>query len=187
MKRDELARPWWLLPPGRLHPSWWIPLGAVLIWMDFAGGPGSQFPVAYVIPVALAAWYSGRWPALALAVGIPLAHVAFLVTSSYQAGALGQVAAPIGETIFRAAVIFVMALWFARLSEHERALERHVQRLEGLLPICSFCKSIRNKAGEWETLETFISTRSEAEFSHGFCASCGKLHYPDSYPTSEAS
>ena len=76
-----------------------------------------------------------------------------------------------------------MALWFARLSEHERALRRHVQRLEGLLPICSFCKSIRNKSGEWETLETFISTRSEAEFSHGFCADCGRTHYPESYPT----
>ena len=119
----------------------------------------------------------------ALAVAVPLAHVLFIVLASNTPGDLGQLAAPIGETLFRGVVIFVMALWFARLSEHEHALERHVQRLEGLLPICSFCKSIRNKSGDWEPLETFISTRSEAEFSHGFCASCGKTHYPESYPS----
>jgi hypothetical protein len=70
-----------------------------------------------------------------------------------------------------------MALWIARLSEHERALTRYVQRLEGLLPICAFCKSIRNTDDQWEPLETFISTRSDAEFSHGFCPTCVKTHY----------
>ena len=65
----------------------------------------------------------------------------------------------------------------ADLSEHERALTRYVQRLEGLLPICAFCKSIRNKDEQWEPLETFISTRSDAEFSHGFCPTCVKTHY----------
>jgi hypothetical protein len=182
MQRDELASPWWLLPPGRLHPWWWIVVGAGLIWIDYDGGSASQFPVLYVIPVALAAWYSGRWPAVALAVAVPLAHIIFLVLALKQPAELGTLAVPVGTTIFRGVVIVIMALWFARLSGHERAMHRHVQRLEGLLPICSFCKSIRNKSGDWEPLETFISTRSEAEFSHGFCTNCGKTHYPESYP-----
>jgi hypothetical protein len=71
-----------------------------------------------------------------------------------------------------------MALWFARLAELERDLARRVKVLEGLLPICAFCKNIRNEAGEWERLESFISKRSEAEFSHGICQSCGEKHYP---------
>jgi len=75
-------------------------------------------------------------------------------------------------------VIVVMALWFARLAELERDLEGRVKVLEGLLPICAFCKNIRNEAGEWERLETFISKRSGAEFSHGVCPSCGDMHYP---------
>lgn len=155
---------------------WWIGIGAALIWLDYSPGPGTQFPVVYVIPVMLAAWYSGRWPALALAVALPLSHVVLLVALWRQpAEDLPELLA---TTIFRGAVIMVMALWFSRLSEHERELHRYVERLEGLLPICAFCKSIRNKAGDWETIETFISQRSEAQFSHTFCPSCGKTHYP---------
>jgi hypothetical protein len=175
MNRNALARPWWLLPPGRLHPGWWVAMAALLFWIDYVSGPNTQFPVFYVVPVSLAAWYSGRWPALALAVAVPVVHMLLWVAVWRQAGPLTTL---IVTTTIRGAVIVVMALWFARLSEHERALERHVQTLEGLLPICSFCKKIRNEAGNWERLEAFISKRSDAQFSHSFCPDCGKTHYP---------
>jgi hypothetical protein len=170
----ERARPWWLLPVGRIHPLWWSGIGAGLIWIDYLVGPSTQFPVLYVIPVSLAAWYSGRWPALALAAAVPLVHIMFLVTvwaSPDEATAL------VSTTIFRGVVIAVMALWFARLSEHERSLHRYVLKLEGLLSICSFCKSIRNEAGDWEPMEAFISTRSKAEFSHCLCTNCLQRQY----------
>jgi len=124
----------------------------------------------------LAAWYSGRWPALALALVTPLAHSVFLMAVWKQAGDPLTV---VGPTLFRGTMIMITALWFARLSEHERELHRYMERLEGLLPICAFCKSIRNKAGDWEPIETYISERSEAEFTHGFCPTCGKTHYPE--------
>ena len=152
---------------------WWALAGVGLIWIDHAAGPLSQFPVLYVIPVSLAAWYSGRRTALALATVVPVAHLLFLAEFWTPAANWTTFAA----TVVRGAVIFVMALWIARLSEHERALTRYVQRLEGLLPICAFCKSIRNTDDQWEPLETFISTRSDAEFSHGFCPTCVKTHY----------
>jgi hypothetical protein len=172
----QARRPLWLLPMGRLDPRWWVVIGAALVGVDYWLGPSAQFPVIYVIPVALAAWYSGRRPALALAIVMPAIHAAMLLTLWNPPGDLFQVLAP---TLFRAVVIFVMALWFARLADHERKLHHFVERLEGLLPICSFCKSIRNQDGEWESLEHFISSRSAAEFSHSFCKSCGKMHYPD--------
>jgi len=176
MNQQVLARPWWLLPPGRLHPMWWVGITGLLLCADYVTGPKTQFPVVYAIPVTLAAWYSGRWPAVALAVAMPLVHVVFLVALWKQAGSIPILVA---MTTIRGAVIVAMALWFARLSEHERELHRHVQTLEGLLPICSFCKSIRNESGEWMRLEAFISERSEAQFSHGFCPSCWKTHYPE--------
>ena len=176
MNQQAFARPWWLLPLGRLHPLWWVGIAGLLLWADYVTGPKTQFPVVYVIPVTLAAWYSGRWPALALAVAIPLVHVVFLVALWKQPGSMATLVA---TTTIRGAVVIAMALWFARLSEHERELHRHVQTLEGLLPICSFCKSIRNESGEWKRLETFISERSRAQFSHGFCPSCWKTHYPE--------
>jgi hypothetical protein len=176
MTKPPLARPWWLLPLGRLPPWWWMGIAGLLLWIDYVTGPHTQFPVVYMIPVSLAAWYSGLWPALALAVAMPLVHVAFLVTLWKQPGPLFPLLA---LTAIRGVVIIAVALWFVRLSDHERALHRHVRTLEGLLPICSFCKKIRNETGEWERLERFVSQRSEARFSHGFCPSCWKANYPD--------
>ena len=176
MPEQAFARPWWLLSPGRLHPLWWIGVAVVWLWGDVLTGPKTDYPVLYVIPVILAAWYSGWRPAVALALVIPLVHFAFLVALWRQPGAMLPLAA---MTTLRGVVVIALALWFARLAEHERALRHHVQTLEGLLPICSFCKRIRNEAGEWERLESFISGRSDAQFSHAFCPSCWKTHYPE--------
>lgn len=44
--------------------------------------------------------------------------------------------------------------------------------LKGILPICSYCKKIRDDEGYWEQVETYISRHSEAEFSHGICPEC---------------
>ena len=174
--KQALIRPWWLLPLGRLNPLWWIGIGAVLVCADYLTGPKTQFPVVYVIPVTLAAWYSGRGPALALAIAMPLLHILFSVTLWQQPE---SISALVAATTARGIVIIVLALWFARLSEHEREVHRHVQTLEGLLRICSFCKKIRNEGGDWEPLERFVSGRSKAQFSHGMCPSCQKTHYPE--------
>ena len=176
--RRPTDKPWWLLPSGRLNPWWWIGIAGVLLVIDYFAGLYSIGPALYVIPVALAAWYSGLWTALIIAIGSPLAHTATLL-------ARGEIGEPLPQfvsmTLVRGAVIVVMALWFARLAEHEQELERRVKTLEGLLSICSFCKNIRNEQGEWERLEKVISERSEARFSHGFCPACLKTHLPD-YP-----
>ncbi|MEM8963626.1 MAG: ATP-binding protein [Acidobacteriota bacterium] len=44
--------------------------------------------------------------------------------------------------------------------------------LQGLLPICSSCKKIRDDEGDWHELESYIDDHSEAEFTHGFCPEC---------------
>jgi hypothetical protein len=51
--------------------------------------------------------------------------------------------------------------------------------LEGILPICGFCKKIRKPDGTWQQLESFISTHSEAQFSHGLCEECLRKQYPE--------
>lgn len=51
--------------------------------------------------------------------------------------------------------------------------------LQGLLPICSFCKRIRDDRGSWQQMEDYIRGHSEAAFSHGVCPGCLKRHYPE--------
>ena len=58
-----------------------------------------------------------------------------------------------------------------------------VKTLSGLLPICAYCKKIRNDKGYWEQIEEYIGTHTEAVFSHGLCPGCAKELYPNIYPT----
>ena len=58
-----------------------------------------------------------------------------------------------------------------RVAELKEALEK-VQRLDGLLPICSYCKSVRTDQNYWEQVEKYIAQRSEVQFSHGICPHC---------------
>jgi len=62
----------------------------------------------------------------------------------------------------------------ARLCVAERIVDirTEIKQLEGLLPICSYCKKIRDDQNTWQPIEGYISTRSEATFSHGCCPSC---------------
>jgi hypothetical protein len=49
-----------------------------------------------------------------------------------------------------------------------------VRTLRGLIPICAWCKRIRNDQGYWEQLESYIKSHSEADFTHGMCPDCVK-------------
>jgi hypothetical protein len=54
-----------------------------------------------------------------------------------------------------------------------------LKQLSGLLPICSLCKKIRDDEGRWEQLESFIQSRSQAQFTHGLCDTCARELSPE--------
>jgi phosphoserine phosphatase RsbU/P len=70
-----------------------------------------------------------------------------------------------------AQMITVQAELAARVRELEDALAQ-VKQLQGLLPICSYCKSIRDDKNYWHEVDTYVRSHSEAEFSHGICPGC---------------
>lgn len=57
----------------------------------------------------------------------------------------------------------------------EKALAE-IKRLQGFIPICSYCKNIRDDDDSWHQLEEYISAHSEATFSHGICPDCYQKH-----------
>jgi sigma-B regulation protein RsbU (phosphoserine phosphatase) len=59
----------------------------------------------------------------------------------------------------------------SQVKELEGALAQ-VKSLRGLLPMCAWCKKIRNDSNYWEQLEVYISEHSEAQFTHGMCPDC---------------
>lgn len=90
--------------------------------------------------------------------------------------------------IFKAAACFLLyraivtiglrrpyALLFREIKAREEALQR---TLEGILPICSGCKKIRDDEGDWKPVEAYIQSRTNAEFTHGICPDCMERLYP---------
>ena len=57
--------------------------------------------------------------------------------------------------------------------EHHLAeAQAEVKVLEGILPICSSCKRIRDDGGKWEPVESYVRDHTDAEFTHGICPDC---------------
>jgi DNA-binding response OmpR family regulator len=59
----------------------------------------------------------------------------------------------------------------ARVTELEAALGE-VRALQGLLPICSYCKKVRNEANYWEQVDSYLTSHSSLELTHGICPVC---------------
>ena len=88
----------------------------------------------------------------------------------------------IGELRARVEVGRRMVEMQERLTEQIQKLNQaleHITVLKGILPICSFCKNIRDDRGYWEKVEEYIGKHSDARFSHGVCPDCMKEHYPE--------
>jgi PAS domain S-box-containing protein len=64
------------------------------------------------------------------------------------------------------------------LAQLETALAE-VRRLEGLIPICAHCKSVRDDTGYWSAVETYLEERAGAHFTHGICPTCLERYYPE--------
>jgi len=59
-----------------------------------------------------------------------------------------------------------------RVAERILGLQAEVRQLEGLLPICSYCKRIRDEKDAWTRVEAYIASRTDATFTHGVCPDC---------------
>jgi len=69
----------------------------------------------------------------------------------------------------------------ARLHVAERMLNLYeeLNRLKGLIPICAYCKRIRQDQGFWQQIEAYVSEHSHATFSHGICPECAEREFAD--------
>lgn len=99
------------------------------------------------------------------------------VVAGFQAGVDDYVTKPFDHEELRARVQVgarVVTLQHS-LAERVRELEEafvRIKYLRGLLPICAYCKKIRNDHNYWQQVESYITEHSEAQFSHSICPSC---------------
>jgi phosphoserine phosphatase RsbU/P len=103
------------------------------------------------------------------------------LVAGLQAGASDYLRKPFDETELLARVevgvrfMDLQRKLADRVQELEKALTQ-VRRLEGLLPICSYCKRIRNEQDYWERVDAYISQHANVRFSHNICPECYEKH-----------
>lgn len=149
---------------------------------DFLASPIIFFPFLFVIPVALMAWNCGLRSALWL--GALLCLIRFCI--QYAWGIPYTLPVAIINAILRLAILFLITFLCGKLSEQTQALRARVRKLEGLLPTCAHCKDIRDETGEWQQIEEYVASRSEAQFTHGICPKCAARHFGDVLNREEA-
>ena len=70
----------------------------------------------------------------------------------------------------------------AKTNDELRTALTDVRTLTGLIPICASCKRVRDDQGYWQAVESYISSHSDATFSHAICQSCGPELYGELWP-----
>ena len=139
-----------------LRIAHWLGLSVAIMALEYYSGPHIQFAIR---PVGIA-----------LATCLPLVRLSF----SYFWRVEWSWSLVIADALIDVVILVGTVMLIARMARQEEEL----RILEGLLPICSFCKRIRDEGGQWRQLESYIAARSPARFSHTFCSECGRRHYP---------
>ncbi len=137
------------------------------------------FSAFYVIPVLIATWGVGTsrglgfallsaccWYSVDLTSGRPLTHEFYRIWDT------------INHLLSYSLVAVVtgrLKLAFQReqmLRENLDLTLKNVKELEGLLPVCAWCKKVRDDEGYWQELEAYLKPRTKAAFSRGICPAC---------------
>ena len=148
--------------------------------LDLTRPAETSIVALYIIPTLLSLLSAERWLTLAITISsLSLATMGFLPLLHDE---------PMGPvTLTNRALVLVtltavacQALLYRRPGEETEAgpvlrcehVGSYPKVLDGLLPICSSCKNIRDDQGRWTYLETYIEARSDAHFTHSLCPEC---------------
>lgn len=63
----------------------------------------------------------------------------------------------------------------------QKAAEKEIKDLKGILPLCSYCNKIKDESGNWEKVDQYIQENSQADVSHSLCPTCLEQNYPNEY------
>jgi hypothetical protein len=158
----------------KIQLVYWSGISLIILIADYFAGPYIQFPITYLLPITLAAWFRGRFWGFTFAIAMPLVRfyfniVLWTIPWTYVEATINCI---IRITLFMIFVILIDAI-----AKRNRELANEVEMLSGLLPMCANCKKIRNDSNEWEEIETFITNRTDASFTHGICPVCKEKLY----------
>jgi hypothetical protein len=159
----------------------------IIGWVDHFTGLYLSFSVFYLPPVALVAWYGGKW--LGILSALEAAIVWFSV-DYFDVPSL-PVIVYLWRALTRFTVFAIVSLFVRETSLQLAGLEERINRRRRdedfyrVLPLCPLCKKIRNEQGNWKHIEEFLKEETKLEFTHTICPDCAEEREGNK-PTKEA-
>lgn len=106
------------------------------------------------------------------------------IAEGLDAGANDYLVKPVSPVELRARIdagrrLLRLHELLAERNEELRKASDEIRTLRGVIPICMHCKNIRDDKSYWTRLEDYISSRTDAEFSHGLCPECDEKYYSE--------
>jgi K+-sensing histidine kinase KdpD len=152
---------------------------------DARTGEQYDFFAFYFIPISIAAWWAGRGSGILIA----LVSAAAWFQSDFLAHRSYSYLVGSWDTLMRGCAFLLIAMAVSKVKSEllrERRLRREladamsqIKQLQGILPMCSFCRKIRDQSERWVPMEKYIAEHSDARVSHGLCPACYRKHYGD--------
>jgi hypothetical protein len=154
-------------------------LVVILGVLDCVSGYEISFSILYLAPITLVTWFTERQWGYAVA---SISALVWLGADIMSGHGFTHPLIPFWNALMRLGFFFIVVTLLARLRlsyeeqtriarELRESLEK-VKVLSGLIPICAWCKNVRNDKGYWQRVEEYITENSQASFTHGICEEC---------------
>ena len=137
----------------------YVLLGAAILLFDLVTGRFLLFPILFVIPVALSAWFRSARLAYSLAVLLPLGRF-FIAALLDNPAPLPYIVA---NALIRVAVLVFITFLVSRTARQTKELQ---QRVDSLVTICAWSRTVEHQ-GEWISFEQYLLRRFNINTSHG--------------------
>ena len=156
-----------------------ISLTLAVAIVDYVTADEIEVVPFYLLPLAIAAWHLGRVESIGAAL---FCTATWLIEVRLSDRPVSNALVPYWNALmllgtFSTVVILLGSLRRAsaeqkRLIADLQSTLAHVKTLGGLLPICAWCKKIRDDSGYWLAVEAYLQDHSDAAFTHGICPDC---------------
>jgi len=157
------------------NPLFSILLAIIILYLDYITGPEIQFPVLFILPVILVTCYRNIYWGVILSILLPVVSTYYIYLWNDNQEAVYIII----NVVIRVSMFSFISFLISVVVRQKKALSERVSNLEKFLPICSYCKKIRDKDNKWHSIESYITGKTDTEFSHGLCPDCAKKYYKD--------
>lgn len=151
----------------------------VLGGIDFVSGYEISFSIFYLGPIVLVGWLVGRQAGMLVSV---LSAAVWLIADITGGHTFTHPFIPFWNAIVRLGFFTVVVIILSKLKSTVEAQKTligelreamdNIKVLSGLVPICAWCKKVRDDTGYWQQVEAYVASRSEATFTHAICPEC---------------